>query len=890
MSLQAGTRVGPYEIVASLGAGGMGEVYRARDNKLDRDVAVKVLPGHLAADPSALARFEREAKAVAALSHPNILAIFDFGQEQGTAYAVTEFLDGMTLREKLGQTPAPGSGTGGQGEAGSGSRMGISIRKALDYGVQIARGLAAAHEKGIVHRDLKPENIFVTASGQVKILDFGLARRLDALAASETMSPTIGRFTDPGTVLGTVGYMSPEQVRGEPGDHRSDIFSFGAVLYELVSGRRAFQRSTAAETMTAILREETPPLDDHVSGGLPPALGHIVQHCLEKSPGERFQSASDIAFALQALPGSSPSSERSLAVVPGSTKRWLWPAAAAVAAAAIAIAGFVAGRLNVTPPSAVSFTPLTYVDQTIFRGLFAPDGKTIVFSSTLNGVTNDVELFTLSTDYPEPRPLGLRNTQLLSVSPRGELAVLTKVRFLSHRLFEGTLARAPLGGGAPREILEHVREADWAPDGEALAIIRDVSGIDRLEFPIGKVLYESSGYLSDLRVSPTGDRIAFLEHPLRYDDRGGVAVVDLKGTKTTLTDGYWGLEGLAWSKDGREVLFAAGLSYAQFMIYGVTLTGERRQALESAGGLTIYDIAADGRWLAARDDISRNMFVKAPGAAAEANLSWLDFSSPVRLTKDGRTLLFTEESGAVGSNYAVCLRATDGSPVVKLGEGTAADLSPDGRFALGIVQRTARDELMLYPTGAGEPRGLDPGPIERYIDARWFPDGARVVVCGNGSGVPNRCYVQDTKGGPPQPITPERTDNAWPSPDGASMLVHQTRVGTAEESEAAFAVYPIAGGAPRPIRWLRDGADAIVAWNPDGKSLLVSSQEGTTLTLSRVDLATGRRDFLRALKAGSASGRTRVRSLVVADDPDVYAYEVARQLSRMFLIRGVQSK
>ena len=888
MSLQAGTRLGSYEIVAPLGAGGMGEVYRARDTKLDRDVAVKVLPGHLAADAGALARFEREAKAVAALSHPNILAIFDFGHEQSTAYAVTEILDGQTLREKLGQTPEKSSGAGRQSDAGGASRTAVSTRKALDYAVQIARGLAAAHEKGIVHRDLKPENVFVTASGQVKILDFGLARRTEAPANAETMSPTVGRFTDPGTVLGTVGYMSPEQVRGEPGDHRSDIFSFGAVLYELVSGQRAFQRSTAAETMTAILREEPPNVSEHTSAGLPPALGQIVHHCLEKSPGERFQSASDIAFALQALSGSSPASLPAMAGVPGATRHRLTLAALVVAAAAIGATGFVGGRLNVSPPTAVSFTPLTYQDQTIFRGLFAPDGKTIVFSATLDGLTNNVELFTLSTEYPEPRPLGLRNTQLLSVSSKGELAVLTKVRFLGHRLFDGTLARAPLGGGAPREILEHVREADWSPDGETLAIIREVNGRDRLEFPIGKVLYESSGYLSDLRVSPTGDRIAFLDHPVRYDDRGGVAVVDLAGAKTTLTDGYWGLEGLAWSRDGHEVLFAAGLSYAQFMIYGVTLAGERRQSLESAGGLTIYDIAADGRWLATRDDISRSLIVRAPGAAAESNLSWLDFSSPVRLTKDGRTLLFTEESGALGANYAVCLRGTDGSPVVKLGEGAALDLSPDGRLALGVILHSDRDALMLYPTGAGEARRLDSGPIERYTAGHWFSDGGRILVCGNGSGGPNRCYEQDAKGGPPRAITPEQTDDAWPSPDGASLLVHHTRQGTDAESEPVFAFYSTGGGARRPVPWLRDDIDTVVGWTPDGVSLLVSSREGTALSLSRVELATGQRQVLRTLKPATTAGTVGVRSLVVAADPGVYAYEVDRQSSRMFLIRGAR--
>ena len=281
MSLSPGTRLGPYEIVAPLGAGGMGEVYRAKDPKLGRDVAIKVLPSHLAEHPDALARFGREAKAVAALSHPNILAIFDFGEHQGTAYAVMELLEGETLRERLG---------GGA----------LGPRKAAEIGLQIAQGMGAAHDKGLVHRDLKPENVFLTRNGAVKLLDFGLARQIDARGGGDTSVPTETHHTHPGTILGTVGYMSPEQVRGAAVDHRSDIFSFGAVLYEMVGGRRAFQRETAAETMTAILKEEPPGLGTFISAPVD-GVERLVQHCLEKRPDERFQSARDLAFDLASL-------------------------------------------------------------------------------------------------------------------------------------------------------------------------------------------------------------------------------------------------------------------------------------------------------------------------------------------------------------------------------------------------------------------------------------------------------------------------------------------------------------------------------------------------------------------------------------------------------------
>ncbi len=907
MALTSGARLGAYEILAPLGQGGMGEVYRARDTKLDRDVAVKVLPPHLADNPAALARFEREAKAVAALSHPNILAIFDFGSERGTAYLVTELLDGQTLREKLnggqhspmlagtppplaraaalvihvawGPTPTRAAGADSLSSRGP---QALPTRKAVDYAVQILRGLSAAHAKGIAHRDLKPENVFVTTDGRVKILDFGLARQTLAGPDAElTRLPTLDRHTDPGTVLGTVGYMSPEQVRGEAGDSRSDLFSFGAVLYELLSGRRAFLRETAAETMTAILREDPPALTDGLDASLPAGLARLVQHCLEKGPGERFQSASDVAFALEASSGASSSGARALPATRRSVQRWLAVAGVAAIVTAVGAASFLAGRSNTSTAQHVSFTPLTYQQETIFRALFAPDGKTIVFSAALKGTT--AELFSLSPEYPEPRSLGLSDAQLLSVSSKNELAILTKAKYLSHRLFTGTLARMPLGGGAPREILENVREADWSPDGATLAIIREANGRDRLEFPAGKVLYETSGYVSDLRVSPAGDRIAFFEHPIKYDDRGGVAVVDLTGKKTTLADGYWGLEGLAWSPEGREVLFSAGLSYAQFKVYAVSLSGILRPALESAGGLTLYDVARDGRWLAARDDIGWTMRVMAPGAREETNLSWLDFSQPVKFSSDRRVLLFTEESGAVGNNYAVCLRRTDGSPVVRLGEGFAADLSSDGKWVLAVVPGSP-DQLVVYPTGAGESRRLDSGKIEHHTTGQWFPDGTRVLVCGNEPGHAERCYVQDIRGSPPRAVTPEDTHAGFVSPDSSLVLVRRGAESAA--GPGVFQLYPLAGGAPRDVAGL-DKDDRVVRWSPDGRSLIVS-RGLLPARVERVEVATGRRDLIRVLSPGETAGVTGIDNVVVADDPNVYAYTVRQNPSRLFLVHGAR--
>lgn len=862
MPFQSGVRLGSYEIVAPIGAGGMGEIYRAHDTKLDRDVAIKALPGHLAANPGALARFEREAKAIASLSHPNIVAIFDFGTEGATAYSVTELLDGSTLREKIGTVPP---------------------RKAIEYAVQIVRGLAAAHGHGIAHRDLKPENVFVTKDGRVKILDFGLARQAFAFAGADlTASPTLERHTEPGTVLGTVGYMSPEQVRGEAGDHRSDIFSFGAVLYELVSGRRAFQRQTPAETMTAILKEDPPSLVEGAGADVPPGLARVILHCLEKNPAERFQSASDVAFALEALSGLSSSAHTAVNTAPRKSRAALIGLLAIATIAGVAIA-FAIGRSTAAPARPVSFLPLTYRPQAIFRALFAPDGKTIVFSAARSA--DNVELFSLSPDYPEPRSLGLQAAQLLSVSSRSELAILTNAQFRLHRLFVGTLARMPLGGGAPREILEGVREADWSPDGATLAITRVVNGRDRLEFPIGKVLYETSGYVSDLRVSPDGNRVAFFEHPVRFDDRGGVAVVDVSGRKTTLSDGYGALEGLAWSPDGREVLFSGGLSYARFTVRAATLSGQLREALESAGGLTLYDISRDGRWLAARDDINRTMRVKAPGAREDADLSWLERSKPATLSSDGRTLLFTEESGVVGNNYAVALRKTDGSPVVRLGEGTAIDLSPDGKWALAVVPG-ARDQVFFYPTGAGESRRLDSGPIDHFelsLRGKWFPDNNRVLMCGNEPGHANRCYVLDGRGGPPRAVTPENTQHGFLSPDGNRVFVSSTGP---SPGSVVLQIYPLAVGSPQTVTGL-DLNDRVVTWSRDGRSLLVA-RLGSAARLERFDIASRRRESVRLLAPPDMTGALRTANIAVADDVNVYAYSVDRQLSTLFLIQGAR--
>src|SRR5690242_17228771 len=477
----------------------MGEVYRARDGRLKRDVAIKILPATFSSDADRLRRFEQEAQAAGGLNHPNITAVYDFGSHDGAPYIVTELLEGETLRSRLG----PGA---------------ISPRKALDYGIQLAKGLAAAHEKGIVHRDLKPENVFLTKDGRVKILDFGLAKlRPEGPDKGETDMNTVSGATEPGVVLGTMGYMSPEQVRGKAADRRSDLFAFGTILYEMLAGQRAFRGETAADTITAILTKEPPDLAQ-TNKEVHPGLDRIVRHCLEKNPEERFESARDVAFDLEAL--SSVSTSTAAAEAAPAPRRRGWIAPAAIAAALALAAGLAAGyrtgkKAGYVPPP--NYQQLTFRRGEIYSARFAPDGQSVVYAAAWDG--RPVELFSTRTDRPESRNFGLVGGDVLAVSKSGEVLVSLDRHVQEPFIRVGTLAEVGISGGvAPREVLKDVQWADATPDGKEVAIVRDVALRSQLEYPIGKVLYQTAGWISNPRVSRDGSLVAFLEHPQRRDD------------------------------------------------------------------------------------------------------------------------------------------------------------------------------------------------------------------------------------------------------------------------------------------------------------------------------------------------------------------------------------
>ena len=859
MPLTPGTHLGPYEILGPIGAGGMGEVYRARDQRLSRDVAIKVLPPSFLGEPDRLLRFEQEARAAGQLNHPNILVVYDIGTHGKAPYVVEELLEGETLRQKLAGTA-------------------LSARKAVDYAAQIAEGLAAAHQKGIVHRDLKPENLFVTHDGRLKILDFGLAKLVVPVgsrpAASQMTEAPTQVETGAGVVMGTVGYMSPEQVRGQPADHRSDIFSFGCILYEMISGQRAFKGESSVETMNAILKEE-PPEISQTRHDLPPGLERVVQHCLEKSPDERFQSSRDLAFQIDALSSLAGTMTGGTKLAAPRARKTRPIVAAAIVLLALA-AGVVAGRMTLRPPAPAEYSQITFRQGTISSGRFTPDGATVVYGAAWDG--NPTELFTARPGAPESRTLGLPSADVLSVSAAGEMAILIDATFTMGFQRSGTLARAPLAGGVPRQLLEDVQDADWAPGGSGLAVVRTMQGRYRLEYPIGKVLYEPSVWMSSSRFSRDGRRIGFIDHPLAGDNQGRIAVVDLAGKMTVLTEPFSSAEGLAWSPDGSEIWFTASKQGNLLSIYAVDLAGHQRMVAGMPANLSLYDIAANGRILVARDNWRRGILGLAPGESAERDLSWLDWSRPADLSADGRRLLFEEQGQGGGPAYSVYLRKTDGSPAVKIGEGFSLALSPDGLWAATTPADKA-DRITFVPTGAGEARTV---PLNGLAirNAVWHPDGRRLLIQAAEEGHRPRLCVMDRDGGTPRPITPEEAQlRGAISPDGKWVAVTSPSGGGR--------IVPIEGGEARTIPGVVAGEIA-VRWTDDGAGLFIARAAPLPARIERVDIVTGRRTHWKELMPTDRAGLVDLSWILVSADGRSYVYSYRRNISTLYVGAGVR--
>ncbi len=858
MNLAGGTKLGPYEIVNLLGAGGMGEVYRARDSRLKREVAIKVLPKALSLDADRLRRFEQEALATAALNHPNILAVFDIGTDDGAPYVVSELLEGETLRERL------------RGGA-------IPLRKTLDYALQIAHGLAAAHEKGIIHRDLKPENLFLTKDGRLKILDFGLAKLTQTDPASHTLLPTMTHATEAGAVMGTAGYMSPEQVRGIAVDARSDIFAFGAILYEMISGNRAFHRETAADTMSAILKEEPSDLSE-TNRNVSPALERIVQHCLEKNPEQRFHSASDIAFDLEHLTGTSSTSARVASITDSRPASRLLAGIAGALAFALAMLGFGWWLGRGRAESLAEYKQITFRTGWIGHARFTPDGS-VVYSASWDG--GESQIYIARTGDPGSRELGLKDAELLAVSKNGEMAVRLNTVIFPGYARSGTLARVPLSGGTPREVLDNVQDADWSATGDSMAIIRHVpeNGHWRLEYPIGKVLLDSIQWISQPKISPDGKWIAFADHENSLgDDEGSIAVIssDGKGQEKKLSSGWESIEGIVWSPSGEEVWFAATNGGSGDNPHAVTLSGKQRTITRVPGGMWLEDMQ-NGTALTITQQQRIDIRGLAPGAKAERELGWFGWSILRDISADGRKIVFSEAGDGGGPNYTVFVRDTDGSPPSRISDGDAMAMSPDGKWV--VVRPAQGGALILVPTGAGEAKPITHDAIT-YNSARWLPDGKRVLASGIEAGHGVRDYVIDLSSGDAKPVTPEGMAGTRISPDGKSTLVRS--------ADGKWGIWPLEGSGLRLIPGL-DGTYVVSDWSPDGKSIYALSgrADERISKLYRVNVSTGKMDLWRTF-GQDAAGMRGTRLPHFSSDGTAYAYDYVRTLSEAYVVTGLK--
>ena len=775
-----------------------------------------------------------------------------------------ELVDGKTLRELIVSGPLP-------------------IRRVLAIGAQVAEGLAKAHAAGIVHRDLKPENLMVSRDGYVKILDFGLSKLVAPESGEVSAMPTLARpETQPGTVLGTVGYMSPEQASGQSVDYRSDQFSLGSILYEAVSGEKAFQRKTAAETMSAIIRDEPEALGK-LRPEVPPPLRWIVERCLAKDPEERYASTRDLARDLAGVRdhiSEVSGGVEALVAGPAPSGRRLRQLflAAGILAAGIAAGAMAVKALSSPPAQAPSFHRVTFRRGEIANARFAPDGQTIIYGARWAG--EPYGLYLTRSDSPESRPFDFPLADILAISSSGEMAILL------GSAPTGVLARAPLTGGAPREVLEGVTYAgaDWAPDGKDLVIAHQVANRARLEYPIGKVILESrEENFSCPRFSPAGDQIAFYQ----ADSSGNasLAVVKTSGKeKQTLWNQFGEITGVpCWRPDGREIWITTGRPGESPALYAVNLAGKRRLVARAPGTLELDDIFRDGRVLAAHHTTVQILNGLVAGEEKERDLSWLDGSVPADLSADGKTLVFTETAEGSGGRPAVYLRRTDGSPALRLGEGAAIALSPDGKTVLASVRSAdgKEEHLVLLPTGAGETRTLRNDGLENFGGGGgWLPDGKRIVFTASEKGRKPRICIQDIEKGDARPITPEgtviRPATSPVSPDGKLVIgMHSGKA----------SLHAVEGGESLPVAGLEAG-EFPVQWDAYGRFLYVHKRAGVPNKVWLLDLSSGARRPWRDISPPESV--TAVPRLLITRDGRSYVYGTQRVLSELYLIEGLR--
>ena len=837
VTLANGTRLGPYEILGPLGAGGMGEVYRARDPRLGREVAVKVLPHAVAGDPERQQRFETEARAAGSLNHPNIVTLHDVGLSNGAPYLVTEILEGESLRDMIERGP-------------------VSTARATALVVEIAQGLSAAHAKGIIHRDLKPENLFVLPDGRVKILDFGIAKltRTETTAQAET-TPVFASLTVAGTIMGTVSYMAPEQLRDRPVDQRADLFALGAIFHELLTGKQPFEGETAADRVTAILSHDPPPVPAEAEREVP-GIGAVIRRLLAKRPEGRFDTANDLAFVLDLL-----------------SRRLGAPASPAASIAA-------------TAAPRVDFRQLTFRSGRVYTSRFAPDGQTVIYQAAFGGEPSEV--FLSRVESPDARPLGLPVADLQSVSSSAEIAVTLRPREVGGFVRLGTLARVPMIGGRPRELAEDVFLAAWSPDGRSLAAVRVVGGSFQLEAPLGTVIYKPSGWLSHLQYSPDGSQIAFLEHPHTGSNAGMVRVIRPGEEPRTLTPFLDTLIRAVWSPDGREIWFT-GFGEGIGGITAVTPEGRLRHVYSAPGLPLIDDVAANGDALVtmAQPRMLLETSTRSAGVAGAVDLSCLDWSLLRDMTPDGSTVLLDETGAGAGPTPVIFVRSTDGSPPLRLADGACAAISSDGRHVLAAPydvdpdrpDLVHRDAVLIVPVGPGPTRRVSLGDLSVNF-ADWLPGERELVLNGSMKGEGRNLYVMDIETAAIRRVHERRIigQGLVASPDGTRVL--------ARVESFCITVFFLDGSEPRVFEDL-DQKWRPAGWAADSASFFAFGTGSIPAPIVRIDVETGRREPWTDIVPLVRSGVDGVNAVRLSEDGERYAYSYVSMTSVLCHVSGL---
>jgi hypothetical protein len=856
MSMTAGHSLLHFRLVEKIGEGGMGEVWRALDTSLDREVAIKVLPASLGSDPERLARFEREAKVLASLNHPNIAGIHGFPEAEGRRFLAMELVRGEDLAHTLTRGPLP-------------------VREAIEAARQIAAALEAAHDRGIVHRDLKPANVKRTPEGQIKVLDFGLAKALESAAPAPAASATVtSAGSVAGMILGTASYMSPEQARGQSVDRRTDLWAFGCVLYEMLTGARAFDGPTVTDVLAAVVNGE--PDWDRLPQSCPPAVRRLLRRCLEKDPRKRLRDAGDASLLLD----DNPEDVRTGAIPrsPDRGRPWLLGVAIAVAIAAAAAGGgyWMASRAGgAEPAAALSFKRLTFGSGMIRAARFAPDGHTIVYGAAWDGPP--IRLYLARTDTPEATPLQVPPGELYAISGKGEMAV-----GVGHAYYGwmglGTLGRTPMLGGNPREMLRDVRTADWGPDGEQLAVVRRVAGMDQLEYPAGKVLDRTPGYFDGVRVSPDGERVAYADHPAWGDNLGHLAVVDRAGKKTRLAENFQGIQGVAWGPSGHEVWFTV-VSERSSSILAADLQGRTRVVYPGMGWIELFDVARDGRALLGGQRPERDAVALLAGDREPRPLVIPGESSIVRaLAPDGRAVLVANQ---VPRDYETYVLHADREGAVRLGSGESLAISADGAWAL--LSSADYTTFSVAPVGMGPTRTIpNPDRVSYQSIAAWLPDGRAFVVAGRQGTQPSRGFLCDVVTGACRPFgDPGIEWNVFTpppvSPDGRRVILRD-RVATAKE-------WPLAGGAGVAVPGLLPD-DQPITYTEDGRGLFVAKR-AFPIPIERLELATGRRTPWLTLAPPDRAG-LRFAIPVITPDGKHWSLSTARLLTDLYVVQGLR--